>query len=604
MKNRFTPELFEKPTLSRLVLATFRHYWQWASTVFILRLGTLSTEITWPLFIKLIIDDLTLARQSGHIDWDRMYLVIFIGLAAWLGTDLPNIATRLISGPTRVIVRADLRKAMLQDLYAQSQSFFHDRFAGSISTSMRDLSEAVSDIADDIVSEFIPVIILVICLGVVFLSIHPFYVMLMLAWVFIHIGINIYAQKHIQLKAKAYAGARSDLFGNIIDSLGNHMAVRSFGLSHAEKRHIEKTEIHVIKKRMAVIRFTEGIEFTTTIIAAVFFLGFLFVYFLLFQQGKVTPGDFVFLIGSIWGLMKNVNRLSQRILLLYDQTGVGQEAIAKILVPHDISDLMNANSLQVTQSTIQVKNLGFSYNAERPILHDVSFMINSGEKVGIVGYSGAGKSTLVYLLMRFYDATSGSIHIQGEDIRNVTQESLRRNVALIPQDITLFHRSVKENIRIASPDATDEQIVEACKLAGAHDFILTLQEQYETLVGERGIKLSGGQRQRIAIARAFLKAAPILILDEATSALDSVTEHSVQLALDKVMADKTTIVIAHRLSTLRQMDRILVFDQGHIIEEGSHGELMAIQGHYARMWEMQAGGFLPQRESQDLSDKA
>jgi ATP-binding cassette subfamily B protein len=597
MKSRFTPDLFEKPKLSRFILAAFKHYWPWALTVLLLRLGTMSTEITWPLFTKFILDELGSYQNVLHVDWHRMGLILTIGFVAWICTDLPDIAARLLSGREKVIIRADMRKVVLHDLYTQSQKFFHDRFAGSISTSMRDLSEAVSDITNDIVTEFIPALILVACLSAIFFSIHPLYVVLIVTWIAIQLSIIFKTQNKTQDNSSAYARERSELFGKIIDSLSNHMAVRSFGMHHNEKRHIEKAELLTIRARVNAVRYTEIIEITTSVVEVCFvFFGFIAVYLYLFTQGKATPGDFIFLIGGIWGVTNSVNQVSQKLLTFYDQVGVAREAIAKILAPHDITDLMNANWLEVTQSTIDVKDLHFSYNAERPILQGVSFTIKSGEKIGIVGYSGAGKSTLVYLLMRFYEATKGEIFIQGQEIRSVTQESLRHNIALIPQDITLFHRSIRDNIGIAREEATVDDIIKAAKLAGAHDFIIALPEGYDTMVGERGIKLSGGQRQRIAIARAFLKAAPILILDEATSALDSVTEQSIQTALDMVMAGRTTIVIAHRLSTLRSMDRILVFDQGHIVEEGSHGQLMELDGHYARMWEMQAGGFLPQKD--------
>ena len=605
MKTRFTPDLFVNPKLSRFIFAALRNYWPWAVTVLLLRLGTMSTSITWPLFTKFIVDDLGFYQKVGYIDWHRMALVLTVGFVAWFGTDLPDIAARLLSGRERVVIRADLRKVILHDLYTQSQQFFHDRFSGTISTSMRDLSEAVSDITHDIMYEFIPTLILVFCLSAIFFSIHPFYVVLIAFWIVIQVTVIVGTQNKIQEKSSLYAKERSELFGKIIDSLSNHMAVRSFGMHISEKRHIDKAEILTIRARVEAVRYTELTEIATSFIEVAFvFFGFMAVYFYLFSKGQATPGDFIFLIGGVWGVTNSVTQVSQKMLSLYEQAGVGREAIAKILAPHDISDLMNANSLEVTQSTIEVKNLYFSYNAERPILQDVSFTINSGEKIGIVGYSGAGKSTLVYLLMRFYEATDGEILIQGKNIKEVTQESLRQNVALIPQDITLFHRSIKENISVAKSDATDEEIIEACKMAGAHEFILTLQEGYETMVGERGIKLSGGQRQRIAIARAFLKSAPILILDEATSALDSVTEQGIQEALDKVMAGRTTMVIAHRLSTLRSMDRILVFDQGRIVEDGSHDVLINTGGHYAQMWAMQAGGFLPEREKPVLLETA
>ena len=235
----------------------------------------------------------------------------------------------------------------------------------------------------------------------------------------------------------------------------------------------------------------------------------------------------------------------------------------------------------------------FHYDEGAHLFNNKNVIIQSGQKVGLVGLSGSGKSTFVNLILLLFDVESGKIVIDGQNIRKVTQESLRENIAMIPQDVSLFHRTLMENIRYGRTDATDEEVIDASKKAHCHEFISQLKEGYESLVGERGIKLSGGQRQRIAIARALLKNAPILILDEATSALDSLTEKLIQDSLHALMQGRTTIVIAHRLSTLSEMDRILVFDKGQIVEDGSHDDLLKAKGHYSRMWAMQAGGFLP-----------
>lgn len=276
-----------------------------------------------------------------------------------------------------------------------------------------------------------------------------------------------------------------------------------------------------------------------------------------------------------------------------EQVGNCKQALSILGKSHDIVDAKDAKPLLVTRGKIEFKEVTFHYNEGTYLFKNKNIIILPGQKVGLVGFSGSGKSTFVNLILRLFDVESGTIKIDDQSIKNVTQQSLREQIALIPQDITLFHRTLMENIRFGDMNAKDEEVIAISKKAHCHEFISQLKEGYQTVVGERGIKLSGGQRQRIAIARAMLKNAPILILDEATSALDSLTEQYIQEALDEMMHNKTTIVIAHRLATLSKMDRILVFDKGKIIEDDSHEALLRLDGHYARLWQMQAGGFLP-----------
>ena len=267
-----------------------------------------------------------------------------------------------------------------------------------------------------------------------------------------------------------------------------------------------------------------------------------------------------------------------------------------VLTPLDIQDKPDATALCITHGEIIFDKVGFHYKGTTPLFDKLPVTIEAGQKVGLVGYSGGGKTTFCNLILRLYDVTAGRITIDNQDIRDVMQDSLRAHIGMIPQDPSLFHRTLMENIRYGKDDATDDEVIEAAKRAHAHDFIAKLPNGYEALVGERGVKLSGGQRQRIAIARAILKNAPILMLDEATSQLDSVTEREIQDSLWDLMQGKTTIVIAHRLSTLLHMDRILVFDAGRIVEDGTHNELLARAGLYKTLWDAQVGGFLPERK--------
>jgi ATP-binding cassette subfamily B protein len=305
-------------------------------------------------------------------------------------------------------------------------------------------------------------------------------------------------------------------------------------------------------------------------------------------------GDFSFIITLSISILWNLWFIAGQFVSFSEQVGKCRQALSIINAPHEISDIKDAKPLVVTQGEIQFKEVSFHYGEGAKLFQNKNILIHPGEKVGLVGFSGSGKSSFVNLILRLFEVESGSITIDYQNINDVQQESIRENIALIPQDISLFHRTLMENIRYGCTNASDEDVIEASKKAHCHEFISQLNEGYQSMVGERGIKLSGGQRQRIAIARAILKNAPLLILDEATSALDSVTEKYIQDALHHLMRGKTTIVIAHRLSTLSEMDRILVFDNGQIIEDGSHEALIKLKGHYAKMWHMQAGGFLPE----------
>jgi ATP-binding cassette subfamily B protein len=276
------------------------------------------------------------------------------------------------------------------------------------------------------------------------------------------------------------------------------------------------------------------------------------------------------------------------------EAGTVSAALSIVNQDHDVVDASNATPLNVTKGEVVFDKVTFAYDNHKSIFKELDIKINAGEKVGLVGFSGSGKSTFVNLILRFYDIQSGKILIDGQDIKAVTQDSLRAEISMIPQDPILFHRTLMQNIQYGCLNAQEADVIKASKLAHCHEFITQLDEGYKSLVGERGIKLSGGQRQRIAIARAILKNAPILILDEATSSLDSVTEKLIHESLEHLMKDKTTIVVAHRLSTLADMDRILVFDQGHIIEEGTIETLLAKRGHFAMLWNKQMDGFLPE----------
>jgi ATP-binding cassette subfamily B protein len=320
------------------------------------------------------------------------------------------------------------------------------------------------------------------------------------------------------------------------------------------------------------------------------------LYFLIVgrQQGVITVGDFALVLSINVAVVQFLWQLAKQFSDFSKYVGKITQALRISTAPIDIKDMPHAEALKVSEAAIVFQNVNFQYNLESPLFKNLSVTIQPGQRVGLVGYSGSGKSTFANLIMRLFDVSSGNILIDDQNIREVTQGSLRQAIGIIPQDLSLFHRSLMDNIRFGRSEATDREVIQAAKAAHAHEFIKALPDGYQALVGERGVKLSGGQRQRIAIARAILKDAPILILDEATSQLDSVTESFIQDGLWQLMQNKTTLVIAHRLSTLLHMDRILVFDRGKIVEDGTHKHLLKQKGIYATLWNAQVGGFLPE----------
>ena len=292
------------------------------------------------------------------------------------------------------------------------------------------------------------------------------------------------------------------------------------------------------------------------------------------------------IVDRLWSLSKDFSKLTELL-------GSITQGLSLVYTPIEIKDKKNAKALHVTSGAITFQNVRFQYRGEEPLFQNNSVDILAGQKVGLVGRSGSGKTTFINLILRLFEIKSGAITIDGQNIQDVTQESLRAQIAIIPQNPVLFHRTIRENIRYGRHDASDMEVVSASKKTFCHAFIKKMPDQYNTIVGERGLKLSGGQRQRIAIARAFLKNAPVLILDEATSGLDALTESDIQKSFETLMANKTTLVIAHRLSTLRSMDRILVFDRGNIVEDGTHRSLLARPTLYKELWDAQVGDFLP-----------
>ncbi len=412
-------------------------------------------------------------------------------------------------------------------------------------------------------------------------------------WMVVFFIINFIFTKFKLKYDIAKSEADSKATGILADTITNNVNVKLFGGYRHEIKTFAKAMGEVKRLRLLTWNLGSVYEATHHLLTIILEVGIFYIAVKLWQKGILTVGDFVLIQSYVLSVLIRSWDFGRVIRDIYENLAEAEEMTAVLSEPHGVVDLNNAKDLKIIEGKIEFSKVDFFYHKTRSILEKFNLSISAKEKVALVGPSGGGKSTIIKLLLRMYDVSAGGIVIDGQDISHVKMESLWKNVSMVPQDPILFHRSLLENIRYGKPDATEEEVIKAAKLAHCHEFIKDLPEAYNTFVGERGVKLSGGERQRVAIARAILHNAPILILDEATSSLDSESEQLIQKALEVLIKGKTVIVVAHRLSTIMKMDRIIVIREGKIVENGSHQELLQQQkGLYKKLWEVQAGGFI------------
>lgn len=559
--------------------------------------------IAWPHITKLLIDAVVGFGGAREFIWDAVAPIILLGAITWLIIEFGFRGSGFISAAVMPKFEADIRMTMFDYVSRHSHIFFTNNYSGALANKINDMPRSGHNILYMLTSLFVPLFVTTITMTVMFTQMYPFFGLVICVWVFIHIGICLIVSKHCQELASVHAESRSKLAGRIVDAFMNNVTVRIFARRQHEFKVAQEHQNDEMTKHINALKYMEYVKALLGVICLLF-IGVLMTILEIYAYKNylIDVGDWVFIIqGSI-----NVTALTwwagYELPKLFSEIGTCKQALVLMNTPHQILDIPDAKPINAPKGEIVFDNVTFQYERNNNIFSNQNITIKSGEKVGLVGFSGSGKSTFVNLILRYFDINEGRILIDGQDIAKVTQDSLREHIAFIPQEPSLFHRTLMENIRYGDLNATDKEVVEAAKKAHCHEFIIKLKDKYQTAVGERGTKLSGGQRQRIAIARAILKKAPILIMDEATSALDSVTESYIQESFNEIAEGKTTIIIAHRLSTLADMDRILVFKDGYIIEDGTHDELIELEGHYKELWDMQSDGFLPEGDDDEDDD--
>ena len=485
-----------------------------------------------------------------------------------------------------------LRQRSFEYVIGHSYSFFNNTFSGSLVQKINRFTRSFERVTDRLFSEIIPLLVKVAGVAIVLWFTQPVFAYAVIGWMLAFFVLSlVFARWKIPYDIHT-AEVESHATAVLADSLSNHATIQTFSrFSYEAGLFGTANSVHTnaLAKKWNIANVIDGIQALLNV--GIEFLIF-YIAITYWGMGVVSVGTFILIQMYIVGLMNNFWGWSRILRDLYEAFADAKEMTEILKLSHGITDRAGAKALHVDAGAIDLADVHFSFSPTSPVLDGVTLHVRPGERIGLVGPSGAGKSTLVRLLLRLYDIQQGSISIDGQDIREVTQVSLRESISFVPQDPILFHRSLRDNIRYGKTDADDEEIIRAATLAHCHEFIETFPGKYDTLVGERGVKLSGGERQRVAIARAILKNAPILILDEATSSLDSHSEMLIQDALENLMKDKTVIVIAHRLSTIKKMDRIIVVDHGTILEQGSHDELVASGGLYATLWSLQSEGFI------------
>lgn len=495
------------------------------------------------------------------------------------------------------MLKGRIANTMVSRITLQTHNFFQKHFAGSLANKVNDTVKYIPELLTLALNAFITNFVSIIVAIYVLWTIHIWFAVAMSIWAIVFIAMSIFVVRKFTDLARVNSEASSRVVGNIVDILGNISTVRLFGSRDHELEKLEDIQDQYVRTTRKRRWFSLKFYLIQGIIFAAYQSICLLMLVYLYGISEVTAGDFAMLLSINMSIVTSLWHMTDDMKIFSENWGAVEQAIKIFDIPIEIEDTEDAKELIVYSGRISLDKVNFHHKGDKALFSDLSLDIEAGQKIGLVGYSGSGKTTFVNLILRLYELNSGNILIDNQDIKSVSLDSLRKAFAVIPQDPALFHRDLLENIRYGKETATDSEVVQAAKKASAHSFITALPKGYYSHVGEKAVKLSAGQRQRISIARAILKNSPILIFDEATSNLDAITENFIQENLTNLMQDKTTIVIAHRLSTLKSMDRILVFEHGSIVQDGAPDVLLKQDGLFKKLWDAQAGGLLPTKPS-------
>nr|WP_251364770.1 ABC transporter ATP-binding protein [Falsiruegeria litorea] len=558
--------------------------------------GVMEAGTAWVL--GLVIDS---ALDNGpDVFFSATNLGLIVGSVAFFLLVRPALFG-LSSISNAMIVQPNIPPLVLAKLnrwtLGQSVTFFDDDFAGRIAQKQMQTANSVGSVVSEAISAIVFALASLVGSLALLGLINPWVIVPFLLWLVTYFSLIRWYMPRARKLSAARAGAKALVTGQVVDTITNIKTVKLFALSQHEDTVARDAMGGLRDKAIDFGRMSASFRILLMTLAGVLPVLLIGATLLLWKVGNATAGDVVAAGAVSIRIAQMTGWVSFTLMGLYSSVGEIENGMKTLTRRDRVEDVANAAALQVAGGQIELDRLSFAYGRDVGGIQDISLTIKPGEKLGIVGASGAGKSTLMSLLLRLYDGEKGHIRIDGQDIAAVTQDSLRRHIGMVTQETAMFNRSARDNILYGNPDATEKQIIAAAQKAEAHEFIQMLQDAkgrkgYDAHLGERGVKLSGGQRQRIALARAILKDAPILVLDEATSALDSEVEAAIQTALHRVMEGKTVLAIAHRLSTLSEMDRIIVMDQGQIAETGTHETLLGRGGLYAQFWHRQSGGFI------------
>jgi ATP-binding cassette, subfamily B, bacterial len=577
-------------TMSRYITQLIYHFRWWfvgQSIVAIIWAFDLSFR---PYLLKIILDRLanSVPPTVYQAVWGPCIIYIILSALMVLVFRVYDYIVIMVSPA----MKKQIATTLMEHMMFHSHQFYQTNFAGSLGNKIKDVLTSIPDLTKKIIDRFFSHCLAIIVAMITLWSVNIWFAAALTLWIFIFCIVSAQMSRMAHRLGEAAANSRSTVIGHIVDVLTAMMSVRLFcGRTQERINLLQKVDkyVHTERARDWYLLRLFALQGGSFVVYQAICIARLIHDF---KHGVVTAGDFALVIAinsaiadCLWYLVQDVGESVE----LY---GNILQGLRTILTPQELIDIPNAHPLLVSDGCIQFSRVTFRYKSADVIFNELSVTIPAGQKVGLVGYSGSGKSTFINLILRIFDIADGTILIDKQNIKEVTQDSLHQALGIIPQDPAFFNRSIVENIRYGRHDATDHEVIEAAKKAYAHEFIIHMPQGYNTLVGERGTKLSGGQRQRLSIARAILKNAPILMLDEATSQLDSITEEQIQESLTTLMHGKTVLAIAHRLSTVLTMDRILVFDRGAIVEDGPHDLLLQHGGLYATLWQAQSSGML------------